>query len=227
MGFAEQLAELKNHKNAPSSHRQNRQNSPSVSFVSPVGSPSAELPQAQDTDDFPSEPCRACGSSNFYEADGWYCTRCYPPKTPPQRSVTVPGGSIPPGEPQDLETALRRAVIGTDLSVEALRSALDENDLNDVRLGRMCVRTLRAFLKTLKPDRPRTVKSVQCGSCQHYRRRDHPNLGECAVGIPADGAAGLWDTDYRYCSEFSEQQSNGTAKERSHPQPANFPNDFG
>ena len=42
-----------------------------------------------------------------------------------------------------------------------------------------------------------------CGSCQHFRRVNHPHLGTCAMGEP-EGVCGNWDTDPRnYCVSFN------------------------
>ncbi len=44
-------------------------------------------------------------------------------------------------------------------------------------------------------------EAVRCEDCAHYRRTDHPHLGHCAKGEP-EAAAGLWDSDGRYCERF-------------------------
>lgn len=52
---------------------------------------------------------------------------------------------------------------------------------------------------------------VRCADCQHFRRKDHPHLGRCSIGVKSYGAAGLWDNDRRHCTQFREQ-SAGPAK---------------
>ena len=47
---------------------------------------------------------------------------------------------------------------------------------------------------------PRPV-AVNCGTCRHFQRIDHPNLGHCAKGEP-EAIAGNWDTDSRCCDYF-------------------------
>jgi len=43
--------------------------------------------------------------------------------------------------------------------------------------------------------------SVRCSDCLHFERTDHARLGHCAKGEP-EAAAGLWNTDRRYCERF-------------------------
>jgi hypothetical protein len=47
---------------------------------------------------------------------------------------------------------------------------------------------------------PRPV-AVTCGTCRHFHRIDHPNLGHCAAG-EAEAIAGQWDTDRRGCTRW-------------------------
>lgn len=42
---------------------------------------------------------------------------------------------------------------------------------------------------------------AKCQHCAHFQRTSHPHLGHCAKGEP-EPAAGLWDSDKRYCMEF-------------------------
>ena len=52
--------------------------------------------------------------------------------------------------------------------------------------------------------------SVTCGECSHFRRiPNHNRLGHCAKGQP-EAAAGLWDTDSRWCEHY--QTSNPIVK---------------
>jgi hypothetical protein len=204
MGFAERLAELKNHSKGLSTNRQNRQNPPSVSFVTSDRGASEIFLTVLDADGYPAGLCQNCGGGNFQDAQGWRCSRCYPPEMPPKRTFTIPGGSKTQGELQDVESALRRAVAGTPITIEGLRSALSDADMDDVRHGRITVRNLRAFVATLDAEPDGRASSVQCVNCAHFQRQDgHPHLGRCSAGMPPYGAAGLWDTDRRHCISFS------------------------
>lgn len=204
MGFAERLAELTNHSKGPSTNRQNRQNPPSVSFVTSERGASENLFTVLDADGYPAGLCQDCGGGNFHDAGGWRCSRCYPPEALPKRIFTIPGGIKTQGDLQDVEHVLRRAIAGTLITVGALRSALDHADLDDVRHGRITIRNLQAFVATLDVESHSPTGPVRCVNCAHFNRRDgHPHLGRCSAGVPADGAAGLWDTDRRHCTLFS------------------------
>jgi hypothetical protein len=160
---------------------------------------------ALDSGGYPTSTCQKCNGGNFYKAGGmWWCSRCHPPSDQPTQWLSMPGGITPDGEPKDVEAMLNQAVAGTDISVNRLRRALDDVDLEDVRHGRITVRNLRAFVATLdaEPDGP--ALSVRCINCAYFQRQDgHPRLGRCSAGMPPDGAAGLWDTDRRHCISFS------------------------
>ena len=51
-------------------------------------------------------------------------------------------------------------------------------------------------------------RSVTCGACLHFKRRDHPifgrhqHLGNCAKGEP-EAVCGLWDDSERSCKSFN------------------------
>jgi hypothetical protein len=211
MGFAERLAELKNHSKPRRAARQNRQNPVSVSFVTPPTGPTENFSVTLDADGYPAALCQICGGGNYHLATQWRCSRCRPSAESPRRTPTIARETIAQGDLQDVERVLRRAVAGTPISAEALRSALDHADLDDVRHGRITVRNLRAFTATLDSKPVRSAEPVRCIRCVHFRRRTyHPHLGGCAAGVPPDGAAGLWDTDRRLCTLFSRADSEPT-----------------
>jgi hypothetical protein len=113
--------------------------------------------------------------------------------------------------------------------VEALRSALDHADLDDVRHGRITVRNLQAFVATLDVEPQNPAGPVRCANCAHFNRRDsHPHLGRCSAGVPAEGAAGLWDTDRRHCTLFSVAGGEDSHEACTHAEDrVKLPNDFG
>lgn len=187
---------------------------PTMSAFSPDSPDSPDSPLGPivapicDADGYPSDFCQNCGGGHFHESGGWWCSRCYASETLPSQTFTIPGGTTAQGALQDVERILRRSIAGTPITVEALRSALDHADLDDVRHGRITVRNLQAFVATLdvKPHSP--AGPVRCVNCAHFNRRDsHPHLGRCSAGVPAEGAAGLWDTDRRHCTLFSVEGS--------------------
>lgn len=47
-------------------------------------------------------------------------------------------------------------------------------------------------------------QTVRCCDCRHFEQTDHPHLGHCAEGQPAN-PAGLWSTDTRLCERFARQ----------------------
>ncbi|MEJ1391826.1 MAG: hypothetical protein RPU34_13180 [Candidatus Sedimenticola sp. (ex Thyasira tokunagai)] len=51
------------------------------------------------------------------------------------------------------------------------------------------------------PEPTCTSHTATCGSCIHFERIDHPNLGHCAAGEP-EAIAGLWDTRWRHCTTY-------------------------
>lgn len=158
-----------------------------------------------DSSGCPTSICQKCSGGNFYKAGAiWRCTRCHPPSDLPTQWLSIPGGVTPDGEPQDVEAVLEQAIAGKHISVNRLRTALDDADLEDVRHGRITVRNLQAFVATLdvKPHSP--AGPVRCVNCAHFNRRNsHPHLGRCSAGVPPEGAAGLWDADRRHCTLFS------------------------
>lgn len=161
---------------------------------------------ALDADGYPVELCRTCGGGDYYHTeDGWRCTRCYPPETPPRWTLTISGGTVPEGEHQDVDAVLHRAVAGTPVAVETLRAALDDDDVVEIAHGRLSVAEVRAFAETLDAWPVEPPEAVTCATCTHYRRSDHhPHLGTCAAGVIPGGAAGLWDTDRRHCSHWRQ-----------------------
>jgi len=216
MGLVERLAELKNYKKPPTPDRQNRQNPLFVSFVTPDRGPSEIFSPALNAEGYPTELCKKCGGGTFYMATSWRCSRCYPPETIPRETLTLPGGTVEQGEEKDVDSVLRRAVVGTAIQVEQLQEALSKADLEDVRWGRITVQNLRAFVATLEPEPKRPVQSVCCIECINFRRNHyHPNLGTCTAGVQPSGAAGLWDTDRRHCTLFSSVASQPTRSEKS------------
>ncbi len=72
----------------------------------------------------------------------------------------------------------------------------------------------RYFLKRSEEEVPESVATnnhITCYDCIHFERIDHPHIGHCAKGEP-EATAGLWDSDQRYCVQFSpmpEQANNG------------------
>ena len=170
-----------------------------------------------DSGGYPASPCKVCrGGSFFRDRDQWRCVRCQPPAESPSHWCTVPGGTVPDGDPQDLEAMLEQAVAETDIRVADLHEALDASDRDDIRHGRMTIRNLRAFTATLDSKLTRSAEPVRCISCVHFRRPGyHPHLGSCAAGLPPDGAAGLWDTDRRLCTSFSAAGPEPSRREES------------
>lgn len=53
------------------------------------------------------------------------------------------------------------------------------------------------------PPPPEPDYTATCGTCRHFQRLGHPNLGRCAQGEP-EAPAGLWDTDRRWCMKYEE-----------------------
>jgi len=49
---------------------------------------------------------------------------------------------------------------------------------------------------------------VTCGDCQHFERKNHPQLGHCAEGEP-EAPAGLWATDRRSCGHWEQSEHEG------------------
>src|SRR5699024_6115102 len=41
-----------------------------------------------------------------------------------------------------------------------------------------------------------------CVSCPCCRRKRHPHVGDCAIGVKAYGVAGQWDTDTNGCGRW-------------------------
>ena len=185
MGFVERLVELKNYSKSPSPDRQSLHNSPSVSFVMCETGAFEKCSPALDAYGYPAQLCQTCGGGNYYMAQGWHCSRCYPSEELPRRTYTIPGGTVAQGEQQNVERVLHEAITGTPVKVETLRKALDEADLEDVRWGRITVRTLRALVTTLDVRPDCLSESVRCINCTHFQRRDyHPHLGSCSAGVP-------------------------------------------
>lgn len=53
--------------------------------------------------------------------------------------------------------------------------------------------------------------SIRCANCVNFKRIAHPHLGHCIKGEP-EAVAGLWDTDKRFCNQYSPRPiptSNG------------------
>lgn len=114
-----------------------------VPFDDAGGKASSPEGLAEDAEGYPAEPC-TCGGGAFHEtAAGWRCTRCHPPAERNIRVVGEPWPTPPPGQPRNLDAALRAAVAGTFTTVESLRAALDPTDLQDLAEGRISVETVR------------------------------------------------------------------------------------
>lgn len=97
--------------------------------------------------------CPRCRGGDFYhQADAWHCTHCEPPQTPPRRFLTIPGGAVHDGAPQDVDAVLARAVDGLTVTAAELRGAMVAADLDDIAHGRIGLDTVRAFALGLEAD---------------------------------------------------------------------------
>jgi len=104
-----------------------------------------------------------------------------------------------------------------ETSIRAWLAHIEETDstiINEV-LNKCCNESdaRRYFLKRSEevPEPVATNNHITCCDCIHFKRIDHPHLGHCAKGEP-EAIAGLWDSDRRYCEQFSpmpEQANNG------------------
>lgn len=174
MSYVETVERLRKLKEGQGGELTKPTKDPSVSFVSPEGGPFSDfegadegvgLPQAprceiserpppgtDKTDKRPREPCPACGSGAFYQAERggpWRCWGCHPPAHGPVALITVPGGRVPEGEPQDAAAVLAEVAAAAGVSVARLKAALSAEDLDDIAAGRVGARELRAFAEHL------------------------------------------------------------------------------
>lgn len=120
----------------------------------------------------PSAPCTTCAGGHYYQLAGvWRCSWCDPTDQTPAATLTVAGGRLRCGEPQDPYAVIHAAVAGLPITAAEFRAWCAREDLADIARGLIPVHTVRAYARELVRQGPRDLGATAYGAArvQTYR----------------------------------------------------------